>query len=93
MSKSFPFLFVKKGRVMPLIREENKVLKCRRCGQRKDEVSKYGWIFCDECEDYIRLTKTVKDYDMDALANKHSKHKHPCCSSKTALEDIENCQK
>jgi len=73
---------------MPLVREENKVLKCRRCGKRKDEVSKYGWIFCNECDDYIKLMTTVKIMDVDALYDKHREHDKPCCD---ARKDLEKC--
>jgi len=86
----FPFARSKKGTVMPLVREENKVLVCRRCSKPKDEVRKYGWIFCNECDSYIKLFTVVKEMDINVIGlfDKHRAHYKPCCD---ARRDLEKC--
>ena len=81
-----PWLRPKRGKVMPLVREENKKLVCLRCNKPKDEIRKYGWILCNECQDYIVLRTSARDLDIDAEYLKHKDHKKPCCEAKKDLE-------
>ena len=81
-----PWLKPKRGKVMPLVREENKTLLCLNCNKSKDEVRKFGWILCNECQDYIVLRTSVRDLDIDEEYFKHKDHVKPCCQAKLDLE-------